>query len=177
VLSRSDEQVLIVYVDADSVGFMWFRSTGEGWKWEGSSLDDNCNLRTALPVGLGEVEWRLDPAFPSPDADTSVVHLLATERECASGEPMGDRLVGPQVVETDESVLIAFAATLQDGDEVCPGNPEAAVSVELPAPLGERTLRDGRLITTDLTELIGTRPNSAPPTPPRTQDASSVPTT
>ena len=91
-----------------------------------------------------------------------MVHLLATERECASGEPMGDRLRGPQVVETEDAVLIAFAATLQDGDEECPGNPAAAVTVELPAPLGERTLRYGRLITTDLTELIDSNPDSTP---------------
>jgi hypothetical protein len=111
VLSRSDEQVLVIYVDADTVGFMDFGFRGRRLESEGGSLGDRCTLRTAMPAGLGEVEWQLDPAFSPPDADTTALHLLATERDCASGEPMGDRMLGPQIVETDDSVLIAFAAT------------------------------------------------------------------
>jgi hypothetical protein len=169
VLDQSDKRVLLVYVDAETVGFMVFRSTRKGWEWEGSSLNDRCRLRSAMPAGLGEVDWRFDPAFPRPDRDTTVVHLLVTERGCASGQPMGDRLRGPQVVATDDSVLIAFAATPPEGNEqTCPGNPSAAVTVELPAPLGERTIRDGRLIASDLAELIETEPSATPTQSPST---------
>ncbi len=178
VLTRSDEQVVLIYVDADTVGFMSFRADGAAWEWDGSSLNDSCELRTALPADVGEVEWRLDPAFPQPDADTRVLHVLATERVCASGEPMGDRLIGPQIVDTEDSVLIAFAATPPPGDEqTCPGNPPAAVTVDLPAPLGERTLRDGRLITTNLAELMGVVPVSTPPGTSSINTPLPVPTT
>jgi hypothetical protein len=152
VLTSSDKHVELLYVDARTVGFMSFESTRAGWAWAGGSLAERCRLRTVLPPSLGEVDWMLDPAFPRPDDDTTTLHLLATERDCASGQPMGDRLLGPQIVETDKSVLIAFAAITISGD--CPSNPATPVTVELPSPLGGRRLRDGLSVSFDLTQLI-----------------------
>jgi hypothetical protein len=65
---------------------------------------------------------------------------------------MGDRLLGPQIVETDEAVLIAFAAITIGAD--CPSNPATPVTVELPSPVGGRKLRDGISVGVDLTQLI-----------------------
>ena len=59
---------------------------------------------------------------------------------------MGDRLLGPQVVETDDEVRIVFASIPLIGDQNCPGNPPAAVTVVLDQPLGDRELLDGLLI-------------------------------
>ena len=162
VLTRSDEHVELIYVDGDNVGFMSFHSTAAGWKWDGSSLNDRCVLRTALPTGLGEVKWWLDRHFARPNADTTIVHVLVTEQECASGKPMRGRLRGPQIVETKETVLVAFAAAIQRGAQTCPGNPATAATVRLSHPLGDRKLRDGRIITRDLAKLITTAPATAP---------------
>ncbi len=67
---------------------------------------------------------------------------------------MGDRLLGPEIVETADAVLISFAAIAQYTDQECPGNPWAPVEVRLSEPLGERALRDG-LVVGDLARLLG----------------------
>ena len=59
---------------------------------------------------------------------------------------MGERLLGPQVVETDHDVRIAFAAIPLVGAQNCPGNPPTAVSITLERALGDRVLIDGLLI-------------------------------
>ena len=56
---------------------------------------------------------------------------------------MGDALLGPQVIETGEAVLVAFAAISPIGPANCPGNPSTPVTVQLSQPLGRRTLKDG----------------------------------
>jgi len=56
---------------------------------------------------------------------------------------MGDRLLGPEVVVTDSEVLIAFASIPPRGPSGCPGNPSTPVTIELPAPVGDRRVVDG----------------------------------
>ena len=57
---------------------------------------------------------------------------------------MGDAFRGPQVVETDTSVLVAFAVVPPVALTVtCQGNPSTPVTVELSQPLGHRTIYDG----------------------------------
>lgn len=70
---------------------------------------------------------------------------------------LAERLLDPQVVETDTAVLITFAAIAQRDDQECPGNPSTEVIVELDAPLGDRVIRDGLLVgpITDLVEPLG----------------------
>jgi hypothetical protein len=67
-------------------------------------------------------------------------------------------------------------AKVQRGDQTCPMNPATAVTVELPRPLGNRKLRDGRTITTDLAKLIGTTSATAPD-PAGTENPPTAPTT
>ena len=67
-----------------------------------------CEPTVVLPVGLGRVRVRLDPDS-SLRADSMTIDPLVSEVGCASGREMGRALRGPQVVETDTSVLIAFA--------------------------------------------------------------------
>lgn len=92
---------------------------------------------------MGNVEWVIDPAFPTPDAATIELHVLATETACTSGSELGDRLLGPQVVETADTVRIVFASIPLMGDQACPGNPPTPVTIPLTQPLGDRQLRDG----------------------------------
>lgn len=126
------------------------------WRWAGSVSSDDCELESALPPNLNRVEWTLDPASPAPTAESTTVNLLATERECVSGQPMGDRLLPPTVVETDEAVLITMAATPPPGDAFnCPGNPPQPVAIELASPLGDRKLLEGSTTAGRISDYVG----------------------
>jgi hypothetical protein len=146
VLTATAERMEMISADADGAAFLTFEATRAGWAMEGASGYGECRLKTALPAGLGDVGWQLDRRFARPTGDATEVHLRVTERGCASGQPMGDRLLGPQVVETETAVLIAFAAIAPLGDQACPGNPSTPVTVPLPSPLDDRQLRDGRVV-------------------------------
>jgi len=118
------------------------RTPRDNWIIAGSGIGRPCEPVVALPDGLGRVAIRLDPDSPPAPDDTSV-HLLVTEVGCASGREIGDALLGPQVIETGEAVLVAFAAISPVGPANCPGNPSTPVTVHLSQPLGRRTLNDG----------------------------------
>ena len=75
-------------------------------------------------------------------ADTTI-DLLATERGCTNSRGMGDALRGPQVIEIDGAVLVAFAVIPVGGFATCPGIPSTPASIELSDPLGQRGRDDG----------------------------------
>jgi hypothetical protein len=156
VLHETEETVLIVHHDpaTGAISFMGFEPEDGSWRWAGASSGGPCPLQTTLPPDLGVVEWRIDPAAPPLGPETTAIPVLATELDCASGQPMGDRLLGPEVVMTDTQVLIAFAAQPLSGDRSCQGNPEQAVTVELPAPLGDREIVDGLATGLDLADFL-----------------------
>jgi len=95
-----------------------------------------------LPPGLARVDVRLDMNSRPDAADTSV-ELLVSEQGCSSGRDMGDALRGPQVVETDDAVVVAFAVVPIAGMATCPGNPWTSVTIELSEPLGQRWIYNG----------------------------------
>ena len=116
------------------------RTSRDNWIIVGSGTGPPCESVVVLPEGLNRVAIRLG-SIPSPE-DTAI-RLLVTEESCASGREMGDALLGPQVIETDDAVLVAFAAVSPIGPANCPGNPSTPVTIELSQPLGRRTLYDG----------------------------------
>ncbi|WP_419842221.1 hypothetical protein [Candidatus Poriferisodalis sp.] len=117
----------------------------ECW-WGGYGLSaTRCENRVVLPPGLGHVAVHLDPsALPDPAATT--IQLLVAEAGCTSGREMGDALRGPQVVETDEAVLVAFAVVPYYGLATCPSSPDTHATVELAQPLGDRALLHGVMV-------------------------------
>jgi hypothetical protein len=116
------------------------------WLWAGSSMAQrDCDLRVALPEGLGQVDLSIDRRNP-PSPDDTVLRLRVSERACASGRPPGDRLLDPQVIETDDQILLGFVVVEQVGGQECPGNPRVRVTVELASPLGDRTIVDGTTV-------------------------------
>ena len=112
------------------------------WRLAGTGWAAPCAPRVPLPPGLAHVEVGLDPEQP-PDPQATSIGLLVTREACASGQAMGDALRGPQVSETDDAVLVAFAYVITGGSATCPGNPHEPVTVELAEPLGERAVFDG----------------------------------
>jgi hypothetical protein len=154
LLSADDEYAYFIQVTGDGVASIVAEMGPNGWIWSGATSSGSCDVRLLLPDGLGEVEWVLDPDASPPDADSTELRLLATERSCAGGQEMGDRLLGPQVVETADAVRIALAVISQTGAQACPSNPPTSVVVRLDAPLGGRAISDAMSIGS-ITSLIG----------------------
>jgi hypothetical protein len=146
LLTENGEHATFIHIGDGGVSYIGAEMGSNGWIWAGSGAFEACDVRLALPDGLGSVEWMLDPAAPAPDATSTDLRVLVSERGCAGGQEMGARLLGPQVVVTDDAVRIAFAAVLQPGAQTCPGNPSTPVTVTLETPLGDREIRDGLAI-------------------------------
>ena len=146
VLAESEATATLVRHLDDSLYVIGAELGPNGWRWSGASGGSACDVARRLPQGMGDVSWILDPEFPAPDITSAQIHVLATESACTGGSMMGERLLGPQVVETDHDVRIAFAAIPLVGAQNCPGNPPTAVSITLERALGDRVLIDGLLI-------------------------------
>lgn len=154
ILVETDENVGLDDPTAVFISFVGFERTAAGWSLAGSSSGgDECDVVTQLPEGLSAVGWSFDPADPL-DPAASSVDLLATETSCTGGREMGERLLGSQMIETDTEVIIAFAAIALAGAQTCPGNPSTSVTVDLDAPIGDRTIRDGRSTGLTLDDLV-----------------------
>jgi hypothetical protein len=124
------------------MGIEWTDQTeegGEGWQlWQ----HGDCALRYDLG-GLGDAIVALDPDNP-PDPASSEVHLLVTEVACASGKPAEGRLTLERLVELEDRVKLVIGVEAPPGDaQSCQSNPPTPFTVELDAPLGDRTLMDG----------------------------------
>ena len=126
------------------------------WEWAGSSSGEDCELATPVPEGLGQVEWEIDPDAAPLTPESTSIDLLAAERACVDGQPMGDRFRSPTVRETETEVLITLTVTPPEGDEfTCPGNPSQPVTIELASPLGDREVLEGSTTTGRLSDFIG----------------------
>jgi len=154
LLRQTADDVLLVHAGTEGVAFMTVERAGDAWRWSGSQQGQGCPLHYVTPQGLNAVDWRIDPDSP-PEAGDTTLAVLVAERACVSGQELGDRLRGPQVVMTDDTVRIAFAAEPPPGDSFdCQGNPEASATVELPEPLGEREIIEGLAIGVDLEDFL-----------------------
>jgi hypothetical protein len=107
---------------------------------------------------FGPATWALDPAFPSPGADTSELHILVWERACSGGSRADGRMSNPLVEYTSADVTITFRVrplVVGPGQMMsCPGSPGTPAGIRLSEPLGQRTLLDGGVVP------------PAPPLPP-----------
>jgi hypothetical protein len=109
-----------------------------------SSTGGPCAPRALLPAGIAELEWSFDPDHPAPAPGDTVLHLLASRRDCTGGEPVGDDLVGPEVVERGGQVLLAVGVEpMPPGSYTCIGTLGEPIEVTLDQPLGPGELVDG----------------------------------
>lgn len=144
VLRDWEDRVTFAIVDGDViVGHASFRPQRDRWALAGFSRTARpCEARLTLP-GLAHVEVHLDPRLLPGPADTSI-EMLVNEIVCSGGREIGDVLHGPQVIESDDSVFVAFAVVpITTSAATCLGNSFTRVTVELSRPLGERALLDG----------------------------------
>lgn len=110
-----------------------------GWKVDGWG---DCRPRLMLPDGIGIATWDWGgPGWPGPTIRT--FDALVTEQSCAGGQSSAGRILGPQIVVSDDTVLVIFTVRPLGGTQTCPGNPATRVRVDLGMALGNRTLFDG----------------------------------
>lgn len=147
VMRIDDDRATFAIIEGNVIaGRASFRLVGDRWVLSGyGSAGRPCESRVPLPPGLGHVRVHLDPNTLPRSASTSIF-LLVNEIGCSNGREMGNALQGPQVIETDEAVLVAFAVIPVTGAATCPGSPSTAVTVKLSRPLGERALLNGALM-------------------------------
>ena len=157
LLFRDELRAIIVNVsEPDVFASMQVEMVDGDWRWSGSSLGEaGCPLKFAKPDDLNEVVWRFDESKPDPDQDSASLHLILNERNCTGGIEIGDRLVGPQLVMTEDHVSVAFAAEPPPGEFFeCPGNPELAYELELPDRLGDRLIRQDSKLGVALEDFL-----------------------
>lgn len=115
-------------------------STGGAWKVTGWG---GCQPQRVLADGLGEASWVLAPDERIGPA-TIAFTALVTELDCASGRSSEGRVVGPDILQLEDQVLVTFAVRpIPAKTQTCQGNPPTTVEVVLPGPLGARRLLDG----------------------------------
>ena len=144
VISIDDDRATFATLADDSFWVAAVERRGDKWVRTGQASSGPCEPAVPLPAGLARVEVRLDPDSMPGAADTTI-DLLVTEPGCADGRERGDSLKGPQVIETDVAVLVAFAVALIPVASAftCPGKPATSVTIELSDPLGQRGVYDG----------------------------------
>ena len=111
-----------------------------------STPSTSSTTSSSVPELVSPAAWQLDPKFDRPVPSDTEIHVLVTERECASGQPPGERLQSPRVeADADRAVVTFFVASLlaTQSTVTCPKNPAAPYVVELGGLLGERDLVDG----------------------------------
>jgi hypothetical protein len=154
ILRETENEILLVHDDDADLSFMNVTRVDGQWELDGAQSGGPCPLYYLTPDGLHAVDWRLDPTVP-PDPSATTLAVLVTERACVSGMELGDRLLDPQVVMTEDVLRIAFAAEPPEGNFfTCPGNPEMAVTVELPEALGNREIIEGLAIGIELGDYL-----------------------
>lgn len=141
IAHMDDDTVNLISIDGGIFTFVVMeRANDGGWDFRNSSSSEDCMLEVRTDDQLGPVDFIVESADP----ESSTVVVSATERSCASGQPMGDRLQDPQVAVTDDTILVILGAEPLEGDQDCQGNPSRRVEVDLGEPLGDRSIRDGR---------------------------------
>ncbi|GAA2786875.1 hypothetical protein [Nonomuraea dietziae] len=108
-----------------------------GWHLRTST---RCDLRRKMDA-LGVADLTLDPARPLARTQ-GTVHLLVTERACASGRAAEGRVRVFSREETPQEVRLIIGVEPQGGARTCQRSPATPFAVELDAPLGDRVLKD-----------------------------------
>jgi hypothetical protein len=140
VLER-DDSTIIAAVGNPPVGSVKLLRRGDVWVWGGGGVvGEPCDLSYAPAPGAGGVAWALDASYGELESTDTVVHVLVLGPDCSDGEPLGDRLIGPQFLIDDHEMGLVFGVSpgTSSGPRLCPANAPDAVTVTLPEPLGDR---------------------------------------
>jgi hypothetical protein len=127
--------------DGGDQGFFSVTLAKEVGPWQVTGWG-GCSPMRVLPEGVGNASWAVAPGQSIGPA-TMRFEALVTEQACASGRSSEGRVVGPDILEVDDEMLVTFGVRSLPGDQECPGNAPTRVVIVLPEPLGDRRLLDG----------------------------------
>jgi hypothetical protein len=139
IVSETESTLLLLGVDEEEgrYGDVAFEMVDGEWRTTGWG---ECRIEPVVE-GYGTATFELDPANP-PDSTARRITVLATERNCANGEPPEGREVRTSVTETADRVYLLVLVEPISGDATCPSNPPFPVMVSLTGPLGDRIIVD-----------------------------------
>lgn len=141
--TRTDEAVLYLAPAVDgsfamvTIGLDAGRWSVDGW--------GGCQPRPAVDPAVGIAEFRVAPG-EGLGPESSEFDVLVSELACNSGEDARGRILPPQLISDADSVTVVMTVRPRGGGQDCPSNPETPFLLQLPEPLGERTLLDGSTI-------------------------------
>jgi len=115
-----------------------FERDGDTWRPGGWG---QCRVEVSSP-GYGNAYWVLDPEI-DPASSGTELHVLISERACASGEPPVGREIVPVVLEESGTIAIVVLVESVSGAADCPSNPWHPITIDLSEPVGDRSLFDG----------------------------------
>lgn len=148
VLSSSDDLVSFVHGERPLLVVQTVERRDGRWR-AAMGMAGDCQPWVYVE-GAVDVEWNLDPATPLTPESTEL-HLLVAE-PCRAAPPDAARVVGPEVRETDDAVLIGVALRRAADDgmgqslECRAADGALALTVVLDAPLGDRVVLDGMAV-------------------------------
>ena len=123
VISIDDDRATFATLADDSFWVAAVERRGDKWGPHGTSFQvARANRPSRFQPGSAGSRSASTP-IPMPGAADTTIDLLVTEQGCADGREMGDALKGPQVIETDVAVLVAFAVIPVAGRSHLPGQP------------------------------------------------------
>lgn len=141
-VARTDADVLYIAPDPTDEGSWVSASVGrDGDAWTVTGWG-SCTLQPDVGAGMGIASFRVAPDAAL-DATTTTIPVLVTERACNSGEDARGRIQVASIDQVDDSVTVVLAVRARGGGHRCPSNPETPFVLELPVPLGDRSLFDG----------------------------------
>ena len=112
-------------------------------KWAPLGASNSRPLR-AIRDGVRASSWRVDPTFGL-GPELTALHILVTEQTMASGTPVEDRLLTPDLYLGPERVVLRVYVQPLEGYIGRTSRHETPVIVALPEPLGGRQVLDGAL--------------------------------
>ncbi|MGH2407594.1 MAG: hypothetical protein ACRDF7_05910 [Candidatus Limnocylindrales bacterium] len=92
---------------------------------------------------FGPATWWLDPAFPPPEATSTLLHVLVDELACHSFTPATGRMSDPLTVYTPTTLTITIGVRPLGGWQTCPLPPGTPTEINLSMALLDRSLVDG----------------------------------
>ena len=112
-------------------------------KWSPLGASNSRPLR-ATRNHIRASSWRLDPNFELTAGQTEL-RILVTEQTLATGTPVADRLLTPEIYLDESEVLVRVYVQPLEGYVGRSGRNETPVIISLPEPLAGREVTDGAL--------------------------------
>ncbi len=112
-------------------------------KWSPLGASNSRPLR-ATRDRIRASSWRLDPSFELNPEQTEL-RILVTEQTMATGTPVADRLLTPELHLDESEVLVRVYVEPLEGYIGRTSRYETPVIIELPEPLAGRRVTDGAL--------------------------------